>query len=94
MLDTTENIWADEQAGAYLGGIPPRTLRLWRHTRGLPSIRITSKVTRYRKSDLDEWLAKRRVQIRGNEFRRERQSLNVRGRLREGTEGLRVSRRY
>jgi len=39
----------------------PRTLRLWRHTRGLPYIRITSKVIRYRRADIDEWLAQRRV---------------------------------
>ena len=66
MPDTTENIWADEQAGAYLGGIPPRTLRLWRHTRGLPFLRVTSKIIRYRRSDIDKWLDSRRVQIRAN----------------------------
>ena len=50
----------DAQAGAYLG-TNKRTLRLWRHTRGLPFIRITSKVIRYRKSDIDAWIAEHRV---------------------------------
>jgi DNA-binding transcriptional MerR regulator len=41
----------------------PRTLRLWRQARGLPFVRITSKVIRYRRVDIDEWLARRRVAI-------------------------------
>ena len=56
------DLLTDAQA-AELFSVEPRTLRLWRHTRGLPHIRITSKVIRYRRSDLAEWLARRRVQI-------------------------------
>ena len=52
----------DLQAAAILA-VEPRTLRLWRHTRGLPFIRITSKVIRYRRTDIDDWLARRRVAI-------------------------------
>lgn len=52
----------DNQAARYLL-TKPRTLRLWRRTRGLPHIKITHKVIRYRKSDLDAWLARRRIAI-------------------------------
>ncbi len=41
----------------------PRTLRLWRRTLGLPFIRLTSKSLRYRRSDLEAWLNRRRVQV-------------------------------
>jgi hypothetical protein len=58
----TGDILDDTLAAAYLL-TKPRTLRLWRATRGLPFVRITSKVIRYRRSDLDEWLARRRVAI-------------------------------
>lgn len=51
----------DPQAAAYIGGIEPRTLRLWRNTRGLPFLRITPRVIRYRRSDLDLWLDRSRV---------------------------------
>jgi DNA-binding transcriptional MerR regulator len=50
------------QVAAYLL-ITPRTLRLWRQTRGIPHIRITSKVIRYRRSDIDAWLSQRRIAI-------------------------------
>ena len=52
----------DAQAAALLS-VEPRTLRLWRHTRGLPHIRVTSKVIRYRRHDIDAWLARRFVAI-------------------------------
>ncbi|MBM3833636.1 MAG: helix-turn-helix domain-containing protein [Verrucomicrobia bacterium] len=52
----------EAQAAAFLT-VKPRTLRLWRHTRGLPHIRITAKEIRYRASDLEEWLARRRTVI-------------------------------
>ena len=58
-------LWTDAEAGAFLGGIPPRTLRLWRHRRSLPFIRITSKVLRYRQADIEKWLDARSVMIRG-----------------------------
>jgi predicted DNA-binding transcriptional regulator AlpA len=43
--------------------VEPRTLRLWRNTRGLPHIKITSKVIRYRRADVDAWLERRRTVI-------------------------------
>jgi len=52
----------EEQAARFLD-VKPRTLRLWRQTRALPHIRITTKEIRYRASDLDEWLARRRTVI-------------------------------
>jgi len=52
----------EEQAAEFLT-VKPRTLRLWRQTRALPHIRITTKEIRYRASDLDEWLARRRTVI-------------------------------
>ena len=53
----------NEVGAATLLGITPRTLRLWRHTRGVPHLRLTPRVIRFRKSDLDGWLAKHRVAI-------------------------------
>ena len=50
----------DSQAAALLS-VEPRTLRLWRQSRGLPHLRLTSKVIRYRRSDLDAWLARHLV---------------------------------
>ena len=41
----------------------PRTLRLWRRTRGLPYYKVTSKIILYSRSDLLRWLEQRRVQI-------------------------------
>jgi len=55
----------DNQAAEFLS-IKPRTLRLWRHSRGLPFIRITSKVIRYRRADIEQWLDRCRVVIRVN----------------------------
>ena len=43
--------------------VEPRTIRLWRRTRGLPHLRLTGKVVRFRQSDVDEWLTSRRVAI-------------------------------
>ncbi len=40
-----------------------RTLRLWRRTAGLPFIRVTARTLRYRRTDLDGWLDRRRVQV-------------------------------
>jgi hypothetical protein len=55
-------LWTDKEACQFLSA-EPRTLRLWRHTRGLPFIRITSKVLRYRRNDLEAWLDARRVAL-------------------------------
>jgi predicted DNA-binding transcriptional regulator AlpA len=61
-LPETGELLTDVEAAAFLS-VKPRTLILWRHTRGLPHVRITSKVIRYRRADIDEWLARRRVAI-------------------------------
>jgi excisionase family DNA binding protein len=55
------DIFTDETAANYVGGIKARAIRDWRTKRGLPFIRITAKVCRIRKTDLDKWLASRRV---------------------------------
>jgi predicted DNA-binding transcriptional regulator AlpA len=43
--------------------IEPRTLRLWRNTLGLPFIKISGKTVRYRDSDVQGWLARRKTVI-------------------------------
>lgn len=53
----------DASAAAYIGGITARAIRDWRNRRGLPFIRITAKVIRIRRSDLDRWLARHQTAI-------------------------------
>ncbi len=60
---TSNEIFDDTTAAAYIGGITARTIRDWRNRRGLPFIRITAKVIRIRRSDLDRWLAGHRIAI-------------------------------
>jgi excisionase family DNA binding protein len=55
------DILTDVTAAAYVGGIEPRTIRDWRTRRGLPFIRITPKVIRIRRADLEKWLARHQV---------------------------------
>jgi hypothetical protein len=62
LLNGAGYLMDERQAAAYLL-TTPRTLRLWRQTRGVPHIRITSKVIRYRRADLDSWLARRLVAL-------------------------------
>lgn len=57
----SREIFDDASAAAYIGGITARTIRNWRTHRGLHFIRITSKVIRIRRADLDDWLARHRV---------------------------------
>lgn len=54
------DLLTDAQAAELLA-VEPRTLRLWRATRGLPHIRLTSKIIRYRRRDLDVWLSRHAV---------------------------------
>jgi hypothetical protein len=58
---TAPGVFDDDALGQYLGGIEPRTLRLWRRNRGLPFLKLTKKVIRYRKADVDGWLDQHRV---------------------------------
>jgi hypothetical protein len=54
MLDT-------EQAGAYLG-VAGATLRDWKCQRiGPPFVQLSARVVRYRRSDLEQFIASRRV---------------------------------
>ena len=56
-------LFDDASAAQYVTGIKPRAVRDWRTKRGLPFIRITAKVCRIRRADLDKWLAQHRVAI-------------------------------
>ena len=56
-------IFDDTTAAAYVGGIKARAIRDWRTRRGLPFIRITAKVCRIRKADLDRWLDRQKTAI-------------------------------
>jgi hypothetical protein len=56
-------IFDDSSAAAYVGGIKARAIRDWRMRRGLPFIRITAKVCRIRKTDLDKWLSRHAVAV-------------------------------
>jgi excisionase family DNA binding protein len=58
----TGQILTDETAAALLS-VAPRTIRAWRTRRALPFCRITSKVVRIRRVDLDQWIARQRVAI-------------------------------
>jgi hypothetical protein len=57
------SLFTDATAAEYIGDITPRAVRRWRTHCGLPFIRITAKVCRIRREDLDRWLAERRVAI-------------------------------
>jgi excisionase family DNA binding protein len=79
VCDTTENYFmavdtkpptevatllTDATAAAFVGGVKARAIRDWRMRRGLPFIRVTGKVIRIRKADLDRWLAQHLVAIK------------------------------
>jgi len=56
----TDSLFDQKGAGEYLGGISPDTLSVWRCTGryNLPFVKI-GRLVRYRKSDLDKFLASR-----------------------------------
>jgi excisionase family DNA binding protein len=56
-------LFDDAQAAAYVGGITSRCIRDWRTRRGLPFVRLTAKVIRIRRADLDKWIARHQVAI-------------------------------
>ena len=60
-VNGTADLLTDEQAAAILS-VESRTIRLWRKTRGLPYLKLTSKIVRIRRADLDWWMEKRLVQ--------------------------------
>jgi excisionase family DNA binding protein len=57
------DLFDDDSAARYVGGVTPRAIRDWRNKRGLPFLRVTAKVVRIRRSDLDEWLTSHRRAI-------------------------------
>jgi excisionase family DNA binding protein len=56
----TDGLWDDAQVANYLN-TTLRTVRIWRNLRGLPHIKITKKAIRFRRADVDKWIAQRRV---------------------------------
>jgi excisionase family DNA binding protein len=54
---TTEDV-------AQITGLSPETLAQWRsQRRGIPFIKISRNVVRYRQADLDAWLSERIVRV-------------------------------
>jgi hypothetical protein len=60
-LAEAAEIFDDAQAACYVGGVTSRCIRAWRTGRGLPFLKITNKVIRIRRADLDRWLQSHRV---------------------------------
>lgn len=56
------DILTDELLAAELF-VKPRTIRSFRMNRGLPFIRVTSKIVRIRRVDAEKWLARHAVSI-------------------------------
>ena len=61
MPDNTDSLLT-ETGVAEIAQVKPRTIKLWRETRGLPYVRITSKVIRFRRGDVDAWLSRHLVE--------------------------------
>jgi len=57
---TGGELFNDATGGAYIG-VEARTMAVWRKTKGLPFIRLSAKCVRYRRADLDAWIARHRV---------------------------------
>lgn len=51
----------DDEGLANVLGVEPRTLREWRNRRGLPHVKISARVIRYRRRDVLAWLDRQRV---------------------------------
>jgi len=54
-------LFTDATAADYIGNVQSRAVRSWRATSGLPFLKITNKVIRIRRADLDRWLQQHRV---------------------------------
>ncbi len=63
-MDVQDKILLDEAEAANFIGITPRTLRLWRATRGVPFYRLTGKIIRFKADDLLRWIEKHRIAVR------------------------------
>ncbi len=57
------NALLDEQAVARLLHVTKRTVGLWRKSRGLPFLKLTTKIIRFRGPDVLEWAGGFRVKI-------------------------------
>ena len=58
---TNADLLTEEQAAQFLQ-IQPRTVRAWRG-KGLPHVKLTARVIRFRRADLDGWISKQRVAV-------------------------------
>ena len=56
------DILTDEEMCRLLN-VQTRTLRLWRRQKGLPFLKISSRSIRYRRADIDQWLARHSTAI-------------------------------
>ena len=52
----------DEIQAAKFFGVKARTLRQWRRTRALPFLKLTRKVVRFRRADLENWASRHLIQ--------------------------------
>lgn len=61
LLQPQTNLFDNEAAAAYLG-VTPRTLEVWRCTKrhAIPYIKV-GRLVKYRRADLDAWLAAQTV---------------------------------
>lgn len=55
-LPTDPTQYLTDEAAASLLDVEPKTIRVWRRTRGLPFIRLSSRAVRIRRADLEAWL--------------------------------------
>ncbi len=58
-----QNDLLNEEQAAKILQVEPRTVRLWRSKRALPHIKITPRIVRFRRADLDEWIGRHRVAV-------------------------------
>jgi predicted DNA-binding transcriptional regulator AlpA len=56
-----EPLLAEDEAADYVGRVPPATLRQWRYLGTGPQYVKVGRHVRYRRTDLDKWLADRTV---------------------------------
>jgi predicted DNA-binding transcriptional regulator AlpA len=61
MEQTRSDLLTEAETSHYLAGVAGRTLRQWRYTGdGPPFVRV-GRAIRYRRADLDTWIAQNRV---------------------------------
>jgi hypothetical protein len=56
-----DNSVLDDNDVASFFKVEVRTVRLWRRTRGLPHLKLTRKVIRYKLKDIEQWADKSRT---------------------------------